>query len=1593
MGEKKVLVSAHQPPSSIVEPDIIPLSLTNGTDERSTFSRRSSSSESIEDAPVDEAVFNMYRVNVPHFVSNYDCNPVTSIQSTDELVHIFQCTADKSFDEDERAFWSQFNPTDGGKSTVRGPPPIASQQHDCDIHNLCVSIFDYLFGGGDSAYNQVNRSQSVGNVPPFHPAEQQQRKVHPRNPYPGTTTTEPIAFEVTFSEIEDIAKEHTFTRIERRRKWPFSKQSKTQPEPNEIDNAQVKSDDFSKKFTIIETEGDTTSTLVDVPKVIYTSSQRPSQKSSTIISEAADSLVATTRLDDKDNCYNQVLDNYAVVTPEKPTAMESNAIVGEEHTYPPKPILRSTSAKNRHLLLALKLTPEKAFHLNNNIPDEKLSSSSHLVTQNYSSGHHSDPVMTSQDQQPFQVESLRYLLPSKAEDENDLIIRHEQLKELYKSGVILDDLREEQKKYSVNLEGDAVTIPSSVTALSSAHRQEYSSSLSGTEEDTNQPFTQIKKDSLEYKVKKVLLMYVEKQEPSETSGLLDKSFMINEESTMGEKSNEEYFNISTPSMGFYDTASQPKTTFLYQDISDSNKGKLLPSASGLTKNQPSLINFVLKPPSEDSYAFNYTRAANYRQTLADRDEYSRQKGFHTVEKVKNRSIVVADNDTASSPHSSQNSCESRISSKQNEIFVHSTGNTSINNSLSGYAVKQKGITFPTIRIKPLAENLDGNPIIISAPFAVLSKPSATEQKPIISNDDLYFVTSTQNSGKSYDSGGDESTVETSNVTSLKKNNKITIHRLKNVPPLSAIFGRSSIIPFSALEDDDCSEQEAISLPEGINAPLEKGLFSESTSPHGDLSMAKVGDNDFITKPVQEGYLQGNTESLVSDRQGEIPDKKYANQILTLEPNIPQVTAHESLNGMNRALHMPKNTSCENQANVPEMTATERLNENSSPTQSEITERRLFSESSSLHRAFSMEKVVDNDSNSEPFQEGYLHENTESIVSDSLGDRSGKKYAKQNLSLEPNTPQVTDAERLNVNPRSLPKPREISDGEQSVSRKVMIEACDMSIISEMSAVSKSISSKNENKVKTATNLKKKNPESQLELFFSANKENDPSNINATQSVRTGSYSVATERSKIHSRFVDETKGKGWVATMKIASSGEWKPNGGWIDMNDELYRKCFAEDLNVGIHSRSSQRQSKKKTEKEQLTHFTGNALTKAVPASATGYTLATSIKGSSSQDHDPSQQNCHTSAPNRCLEVTTTPVGTTDFETKVDAQDPITPHQDKKIMHHNFQNNRSYEAVTENVSNTPLAVDVSARRRPFSSLTSEEKLRSVGTESVSIGEEHKSSLPMENCNVQLQEKFDFSAKKPVWFNVKSQFPPPPPPPPPTSRLPKRNQMLFEHAKKNSTQEEIDGDDLVFAASSAEVFSPTDIKISDPQPEFNNETVGFGTVSSHESTENSRKIDESSNGNRSVASNLIDLVKCGVRGELPSANLDFLRRGKESNESQQHSRSRFHGFTSAMFSCGSNKAFLNTIQEDDEETKEDTEAEADVLRYQHFQGRILNQAPDEESETSRDTLSQFLNDEMKEPHRLARVRLERLAAKRVDTMINSSFLKNSSTYIK
>jgi hypothetical protein len=70
----------------------------------------------------------------------------------------------------------------------------------------------------------------------------------------------------------------------------------------------------------------------------------------------------------------------------------------------------------------------------------------------------------------------------------------------------------------------------------------------------------------------------------------------------------------------------------------------------------------------------------------------------------------------------------------------------------------------------------------------------------------------------------------------RKNNKITIHRLKNVPPLSAIFGRSSIIPFSALEDDDYSEQEAFSLPEGISVPLENKLFSISTSLNGDLSM-------------------------------------------------------------------------------------------------------------------------------------------------------------------------------------------------------------------------------------------------------------------------------------------------------------------------------------------------------------------------------------------------------------------------------------------------------------------------------------------------------------------------------------------------------------------------------------------------------------------------------------------------------------------------------------------------------------------------------------------------------------------------------------
>jgi hypothetical protein len=50
----------------------------------------------------------------------------------------------------------------------------------------------------------------------------------------------------------------------------------------------------------------------------------------------------------------------------------------------------------------------------------------------------------------------------------------QQLKELYKSGVLLDDLREEQ---------NAGTITSNVTALSSAQCQEYSSSLSDTEED------------------------------------------------------------------------------------------------------------------------------------------------------------------------------------------------------------------------------------------------------------------------------------------------------------------------------------------------------------------------------------------------------------------------------------------------------------------------------------------------------------------------------------------------------------------------------------------------------------------------------------------------------------------------------------------------------------------------------------------------------------------------------------------------------------------------------------------------------------------------------------------------------------------------------------------------------------------------------------------------------------------------------------------------------------------------------------------------------------------------------------------------------
>jgi hypothetical protein len=92
---------------------------------------------------------------------------------------------------------------------------------------------------------------------------------------------------------------------------------KTQPAPNIIDNAQFNSDDFFKKSTIIETEGDDAkSTLVQVPKVILTSSQRPSQQPS-IISEATNSLVAATLLDDKDNCYNEVPGDHAVVTLEK----------------------------------------------------------------------------------------------------------------------------------------------------------------------------------------------------------------------------------------------------------------------------------------------------------------------------------------------------------------------------------------------------------------------------------------------------------------------------------------------------------------------------------------------------------------------------------------------------------------------------------------------------------------------------------------------------------------------------------------------------------------------------------------------------------------------------------------------------------------------------------------------------------------------------------------------------------------------------------------------------------------------------------------------------------------------------------------------------------------------------------------------------------------------------------------------------------------------------------------------------------------------------------------------------------------------------
>jgi len=123
-------------------------------------------------------------------------------------------------------------------------------------------------------------------------------------------------------------------------------------------------------------------------------------------------------------------------------------------------------------------------------------------------------------------------------------------------------------------------------------------------------------------------------------------------------------------------------------------------------------------------------------------------------------------------------------------------------------------------------------------------------------------------------------------------------------------------------------------------------------------------------------------------------------------------------------------------------------------------------------------------------------------------------------------------------------------------------------------------------------------------------------------------------------------------------------------------------------------------------------------------------------------------------------------------------------------------------------------------------------------------------------------------------------------------------------------------------SPSDMKgdIRNSLVKGNNVVLDEISINS-EVSGNPSDVDEESNmtsasENRGIASNFFSFVRCGVRPEMPSAHLEYLR------DKREQGKSRIQSLTSAIFACGSDRAFLSTIDEDDGDTKQTTES-ADV----------------------------------------------------------------------